>query len=111
MKELNWVKYGFNLAILGLFSVCGMLYAQQNSIIEKQGDQFTEAHKIVKEELSKKVNNKVLSEMIKIIDIKLEHDKELWLDQQVFNEATRKLLQDLNINVILLNEKVTKDLR
>ena len=64
LKEFNWVRYGFQLAILCLFSVCGLLYAQQNTIIEKQGEQLKDYCIKTEAALKGKVNNEVLMRLL-----------------------------------------------
>ena len=53
LKKLDWYKIG----IFALFSVCGLLYAQQNSIIAAQGEAFRLCKVEIKTELNEKVDN------------------------------------------------------
>jgi len=109
LKEVDLMKYFFNLAIIGLFSVCGLLYSQQNSIIAAQDNKINYKYSELCKGLDKKVDNSVLMEMIKGINAKQEGDTEQWKEQKIKNEKILDNLQELNINVILLNEKMKKE--
>ena len=103
------VKFGFNLAVVGLFSVCGLLYAQQNKIIDKQDSKINYKFTELCVALDKKVDNQVLLEMIKTIKLQQSIDSTNWEKQDKMNSKVLNNLQELNVNVILLNEKL--DLR
>ena len=106
LKEVEWLKHGFKLAIIGLFSVCGMLYAQQNNIIASQGQLIKENCAKTERDLKLKVDNETMIRMIKNIDLRQEIDTEHWKEQKALNIKMLKSIQDLNINVLLLNEKM-----
>jgi len=104
LRNFDWYKIG----IMALFSVCGLLYSQQNSIIAAQGVDIKELYTSTEKALDKKVDNAVLLEMIKGIHIKQSVDSEQWIEQKKTNKQVIENLQELNINVILLNEKMKK---
>jgi hypothetical protein len=99
---VEWYKIG----IIALFSMCGVLYAQQNMIIDKQGDAFNEACKTMKADLGKKVDNAVLYEMIKTINAKQSIDEEQWKVQKKLNAETLKYIRQLSDNALLVNERL-----
>jgi len=105
LKEIEWLKHGFKVAVVGLFSVCGLLYAQQNDIIAKQGVLLDKSCTELNRKIDNKVDNQVLREMIKTITVKIDNDSERWEEQQEINKNTSENLQELNINMILIREK------
>jgi len=100
------ITWGFNLAIIGLFSVCGLLYAQQNKIIDKQDDKINYKYTELCDKLDKKVDNAVLLEMIKTINVQQAVDMNNWERQEKMNTKVLGNLEELNMNVILLNDKL-----
>lgn len=104
-EKKNWLKDGFKIAILGLFTVCGLLYAQQNNIIAAQSETIKENKIEVCQKLEKKVDNKVLLKMIEIINIKQNRDAEHWVEQKEFNKEMVTNIKELNENIIKLNER------
>lgn len=107
LKEVDIMRYFFNFAIVALFSVCGLLYAQQNNIIAAQDSKINYRYSEVTKTLGEKVDNTVLMEMIKGINAQQAIDTKQWEAQKKRNEKVLDNLQELNINVILLNEKMT----
>jgi len=113
LKKLDWYKIG----IFALFSVCGLLYAQQNSIIAEQGKAILSKAEIgmvrgihkdfeenclrLEDELKTKASEDKTQQ---IIDIIREEQK----DQKATTKDLIKSLQKLNESVIILNEKIGK---
>jgi len=105
LKKIDWYKIG----IMALFSVCGLLYSQQNSIIAAQGVIIKENCTKTEKALEKKVDNAVLLEMIKSINVQQGINTERLKEQRITNEKVLENIQKLNINVILLNERMKKE--
>ena len=106
IKNFDLVRYGFQLAIVGLFSVCGLLYAQQNGIIAEQGEQMKEYCAKTEAALKGKVSNEVLMQLLKNQERERVDNKEQWVKQDRTNEKMLDSIEDLNENVILLNERM-----
>lgn len=96
----------FNYLVLALFAAYAALYTQQNTVIADQKDDFKAEQVKIEQKLAEKVDNKVLSEMIKAIHIQQSIDNEQWKEQKVTNDKVLENLQELNINVIRLNDKL-----
>lgn len=105
-KQTTLIKVWFPIVSTCLFLLCGALYAQQNRITEKQGVLIGENHEEQKGLLAKKVDNKVLMQMIKVIEIRQEVGALYRKKQDNINERVLDNLQELNENVILLNERM-----
>ena len=69
-----WIQHGFKISIMGLASLCILLYTQQNNIIASQGHLIKENCDKTEKALNQKVDNRVLMEMIKRIEAKQESD-------------------------------------
>ena len=111
LKKLDWYKIG----IFALFSVCGLLYSQQNSIIAEQGkailskaeigmvrgihEEFDQNCLRIERELEDKASEKSTQQ---IIDIIREEQKA----QKIKTEELNKSIQKLNDNILILNEKI-----
>ena len=88
IKEIEVFKLVLPLFVMVAMSLCGVLYAQQNKKIDQ------------------KVDNAVMQQTIKVIETKQEVQREQIEDQRKVDAKTLEVLQNLNIQIMLLNEKL-----
>ena len=88
LKEIELFKIILPLVLMALISLCGILYAQQNKKIDKKAD------------------NAVVIQMLRVVEVEQKAQKEKIQEQKKLDAEMLKTLQQLNIQMILLNEKL-----
>ena len=86
--KVDLIKLILPAVMVIIMSLCGILYAQQNIKIDR------------------KANKEVIIQMIEVLKLEQKHQREKLKEQKTTNMETLKVLNDIRIQIILLNQKL-----